>query len=181
MKIYTRQGDQGETALLSGNRVSKHHLRIESYGTIDELNAFIGLIRDVADHASAHNQLLAIQHHLFTIGSVLASEGQSKLPLPEIKQAHIDELESQMDRMDQELPPLKNFILPGGDAAASYCHVARTITRRAERKTVALARSVHVEPIVISYLNRLSDYFFVLARYYTHQHNGEETIWKTGG
>lgn len=179
MKIYTRKGDQGETALLSGNRVSKHHLRIESYGTIDELNAFIGLIRDVADDHSAHDHLLSIQHHLFAIGSLLASEGQSKLPLPEIKPAHIQTLEDEMDRMDQELPPLKNFILPGGDAAASYCHVARTITRRAERKTVALARSVHVEPIVISYLNRLSDYFFVLARFYTHQHGGKETLWKT--
>lgn len=179
MKIYTRKGDAGETSLLGGTRVSKHHLRIDSYGTIDELNAFVGLIRDVADDQSAHQKLLDIQHSLFTIGSELAAEQDTGFPMPEIKQADIDKLEEEMDAMEPHLPELKNFILPGGDSAASYCHIARTICRRAERKTVALARSVHVDPLIVGYLNRLSDYFFTLARFYTHRHEGEETIWKT--
>lgn len=177
MKIYTRKGDSGETSLIGGSRVPKNHLRIEAYGTVDELNAFVGLIRDSAQDRSAEDTLVAIQHQLFTIGSELAAEKGHKMKLPELDQNSIDALEKAMDSMDQDLPALKNFILPGGDLTASHCHVARTICRRAERKVVALAAHESIDEQILRYINRLSDYFFILARFYTHRHNGQETPW----
>lgn len=181
MKIYTKKGDKGETSLIGGVRVSKTDTRIEAYGTVDELNSVIGVIRDTAKDKSAEENLLEIQNTLFIIGSELASAPGSKMNLPEIKNSDIEILEKQMDKMNEELPDLRNFILPGGDLAASHCHVARCVCRRAERRTVALASMAEVDEKIISYLNRLSDYLFTLARYYTHKHHGVETPWKTRG
>lgn len=179
MKIYTRKGDSGETSLIGGSRVKKSHIRIKAYGTIDELNSFIGVIRDCTTNKSQDENLERIQNNLFTIGSELASEPNSKMSLPEVKANEIDVLEHAMDAMNVDLPELKNFILPGGDLAASYCHVARTVCRRAERATVEIMENTNVSPIIVRYLNRLSDYLFVLARFYTFKHGGSETIWKT--
>lgn len=179
MKIYTRKGDKGHTSLIGGVRVSKSALRIEAYGTVDELNSSIGVVRDTADHAPTDAFLVQVQHQLFAMGSELASAEGSKMQVPEVTQADIEKLENEMDRMDEQLPELKNFILPGGDLTASYCHLARCICRRAERRVVALAEHEEVDEKIISYLNRLSDYLFVLARFYTHKHGGAETPWKT--
>ena len=139
----------------------------------------LGLVRDAADHKEEDAILVDIQNKLFTIGSKLASEAGSKMQLPDLKDEDVEALEKQMDRMDEQLPPLKNFILPGGDMAASYCHLARTVCRRAERRVVELSQAEKVEELIIRYLNRLSDYLFVLARYFTARHGGEETAWKT--
>ncbi|MDZ7848448.1 MAG: cob(I)yrinic acid a,c-diamide adenosyltransferase [Owenweeksia sp.] len=179
MKIYTRKGDTGETSLIGGVRVSKTHLRIEAYGTVDELNSCLGLLRDAADHEGNDNFLVSIQHQLFTIGSELASSRNSKMEIPHLTDEHIEALEREMDRMDNELPELRNFILPGGDLASSHCHLARCVCRRAERRVVALATEEAVDEKIVRYLNRLSDFLFVLARFFTHQHGGEETPWKT--
>lgn len=179
MKIYTRKGDKGETSLIGGKRVSKTDARIEAYGTVDELNSVIGVVRDAADEKDADKMLIAIQHRLFTIGSELASSSDSKMDIPHLHASDISILEEEMDRMEASLPELRNFILPGGDLAASQAHVARTVCRRAERKAVALQQLEKIDEQVVTYLNRLSDYLFVLARYYTHQHGGAETIWKT--
>lgn len=181
MKIYTRKGDKGETSLLGGKRVPKTHIRIEAYGTVDELNSFIGLIRDSATFKKPDQDLVSIQNILFTIGSELASSGDSKMQLPQLKEEDITFLEKEMDRMNEELPDLKNFILPGGDMTASYCHVGRCVCRRAERNVIALAQKEDIDEKIIRYLNRLSDYLFVLARYFTHYHKGVETPWKTRG
>ncbi len=179
MKIYTRKGDSGETSLIGGKRVSKTDQRIEAYGTVDELNSIIGVVRDAATEKECDDFLTAVQNTLFTIGSELASAGDNKMQLPELRDTDIAQLEEEMDRMEEQLPALKNFILPGGDLAASHAHVARTVCRRAERRVVALARDEAVDEKIIRYLNRLSDYLFMLARYLTHQHGGVETAWKT--
>jgi len=179
MKIYTKKGDKGETSLIGGKRVSKTNVRIEAYGTVDELNSIIGLVRDASDEKSADQTLINIQHRLFTIGSELASAPDSKMEIPLLKNSDIEELENEMDRMEAELPELQNFILPGGDLAASQAHVARTVCRRAERRSVELHQIEPVDELIITYLNRLSDYFFVLARFFTHQHGGTENLWKT--
>lgn len=181
MKIYTKKGDLGETSLIGGNRVKKSHLRIEAYGTVDELNSFIGLIRDHATNKDQEKILLHVQNQLFTVGSTLAAAEGHKMQLPELKEEDLTQLENAMDEMDESLPPLKNFILPGGDVAASYCHVGRTVCRRAERKVVALTAETNIDPLIIKYLNRLSDYLFTLARYYTLKHGGSETPWITTG
>jgi cob(I)alamin adenosyltransferase len=179
MKIYTKKGDHGETSLIGGTRVKKSHWRIEAYGTVDELNSFVGLIRDTTEHKSQEAQLIEIQNLLFTAGSALAATSQSKMKLPSLKEQHLANLEQAIDSMNEALPELRNFILPGGDKAASYAHVARTVCRRAERKVVGLAGEESVDPLIIKYLNRLSDYLFTLARFLTHQHQGQETIWKS--
>lgn len=179
MKIYTRKGDKGETSLIGGVRVSKTNARIEAYGTVDELNSFLGVIRDTAEKSHQSEVLVEIQNRLFTIGSELASAPESKMKVPELTDGDIELLEKEMDSMNEGLPELKNFILPGGDLAASHCHVARCVCRRAERRTVALAALAEVDERIIRYLNRLSDYLFMLARFYTHQHGGTETPWKT--
>ena len=180
MKVYTRKGDTGETSLIGGTRVKKYHVRIEAYGTVDELNSFIGLIRDTAEASDQDGLLVDIQNRLFTVGSDLASDPESsRMKVPELQAADIEALEKAIDSMDEQLAPLKNFILPGGDLAASYCHVARCVCRRAERRVIDLNDQAEVDPKIMEYLNRLSDYLFVLARYFTMLHGGEETLWKT--
>ncbi|MCR9287391.1 MAG: cob(I)yrinic acid a,c-diamide adenosyltransferase [Bacteroidetes bacterium] len=163
-KIYTKTGDKGETGLFGGKRLPKSHIRIEAYGTVDELNSFIGIVRDGYDNEKARIILKEIQDRLFTIGSNLASDPSKNMNVPDLVESDIELLESEMDRMDEELPPLKSFILPGGHTLVSHCHVARCVCRRAERVVVSLNSIENVESILIQYLNRLSDYLFVLAR-----------------
>lgn len=165
MKIYTKTGDKGYTSLIGGTRVPKHHLRIESYGTVDELNSYIGLIRDQDIAAHDKQVLKEIQDRLFTIGSSLASDPEkSKMVIPDLHEADIDLLEKEMDAMNEKLPELRHFILPGGNNAISFCHIARCVCRRAERLSVHLSEESQVDIKVNIYLNRLSDYLFVLAR-----------------
>ncbi|HTK21114.1 MAG TPA: cob(I)yrinic acid a,c-diamide adenosyltransferase [Mucilaginibacter sp.] len=178
MKIYTKTGDKGYTSLIGGTRVPKHHLRIESYGTVDELNSYIGLIRD-QDIDSYDKQILKeIQDRLFTIGSSLASDPErSKMIIPDLHEADIELLEKEMDAMNEKLPELRHFILPGGNNAISFCHIARCVCRRAERLAVNLSAESTVEEKVNIYLNRLSDYLFVLARKIGNEQNIPENQW----
>ncbi|MFI5163766.1 MAG: cob(I)yrinic acid a,c-diamide adenosyltransferase [Bacteroidia bacterium] len=179
MKIYTKKGDKGETSLLGGTRVAKSHIRIESYGTVDELNSWVGLIRDQNSDAHSKEILIKIQDRLFTIGSHLASDpSKSGIKIPDIKEEDIILLENEMDKMNEVLPEMKNFVLPGGHTTVSYCHIARCVCRRAERCAVHLASQEKVEDIIIKYLNRLSDYLFVLSRKFSYDLNAEEIIWK---
>lgn len=178
MKIYTKTGDKGYTSLIGGVRVPKNHLRIECYGTVDELNSYIGLIRDQEIDNSSKLVLKEVQDRLFTIGSLLASDPEkSRMKVPDLRQADIDLLESEMDAMNSDLPDLKHFILPGGSTTISFCHIARCICRRAERITVQLSSESPVDENVIIYLNRLSDYLFVLARKFCYNEGREENIW----
>ncbi|HMQ48034.1 MAG TPA: cob(I)yrinic acid a,c-diamide adenosyltransferase [Saprospiraceae bacterium] len=179
-KIYTKTGDLGETGLFGGKRLPKHHLRIDAYGTVDELNAFLGLLRDqlTETEEAARALLYDIQNRLFALGANLASDPDKKMAVPGISEENIAALEQAIDGMEADLPQLKNFILPGGHVAVSTCHVARCVCRRAERLVVALAASSLVEPILIRYLNRLSDYLFVLARWIGHQRGVEEVLWQ---
>jgi cob(I)alamin adenosyltransferase len=165
MKIYTKKGDQGETSLIGGMRVPKYDLRIESYGTVDELNSYLGVVRDQEIDQKYKNEHISIQQILFTIGSHLAvgKEG-SKIKLPELKQEHITDLENSIDAMDSELPPMRFFVLPGGHQSVSFCHVARCVCRRAERLVVHLSSEEIVNDLILQYLNRLSDYLFMLSR-----------------
>ncbi|MFN3444903.1 MAG: cob(I)yrinic acid a,c-diamide adenosyltransferase [Bacteroidia bacterium] len=178
-KIYTKTGDKGETSLIGGVRVPKFHLRIESYGTVDELNSYLGLIIDGLNNKETSKVLYEIQDRLFTIGSVLASDPvKSKMKIPDVHEADVELLEQGMDRMDADLPELKNFILPGGNIVASHCHVARCICRRAERIVVHLSSETEVPEIIVRYLNRLSDYLFILSRKIVHDAGATETVWK---
>ncbi|MEN0055913.1 MAG: cob(I)yrinic acid a,c-diamide adenosyltransferase [Mucilaginibacter sp.] len=165
MKIYTKTGDKGFTSLIGGTRVAKHHLRIESYGTVDELNSYIGLIRDQDIAVHDKEVLKQIQDRLFTIGSLLAADPErSKMVIPDLHMTDVELLEQEMDNMNEHLPELRHFILPGGSNTISFCHIARCICRRAERITVHLAEESTVDEKVNIYLNRLSDYLFTLAR-----------------
>ncbi len=179
-KIYTRTGDQGQTSLIGGTRVPKFHPRIEAYGTIDELNSYIGLIRDHEIDPHFRAVLLEIQDRLFTAESLIALDPESEAPvrLPELKTEDIAFLEQEIDRMNEVLPELRSFILPGGHPLVSHCHIARCICRRAERHTIRLARSQKVDPFVVKYLNRLSDFLFVLARRLGKEVGAIETPWK---
>lgn len=178
MKIYTKTGDKGLTSLIGGTRVPKHHLRIEAYGTVDELNSYIGLISDQAIGEHHQSLLKEIQDRLFTIGSSLAADPErSKMKIPDLHASDIELLEQEMDAMNEVLPDLKHFILPGGSTTASYCHIARCVCRRAERLAVHLAEDSFVEEKVTMYLNRLSDYLFVLARKLTQDTQGQENNW----
>lgn len=184
MKIYTKTGDKGETALYGGTRVSKASARVESYGTIDELNSFIGLAKSEIKDEKVLNQLKKIQFDLFTLGSESATpvdkmflaNGKPRLPLV-ISETEIEELENWMDDFEKDLEPLQFFILPGGGKAATSLHVARTVCRRAERALVFLNESEEVRPELIKYLNRLSDYLFVLARYVSKINGEAEEYW----
>lgn len=180
MKIYTKTGDKGQTSLFGGERVPKHHLRIESYGTVDELNSYIGLVRDHGVGDDNLPVLLEVQDRLFTLGSMLATPDDKggKIKIPQLVETDVEYLEKEIDRMNEELPPLKSFVLPGGHVAVSHCHVGRTICRRAERITTALAEVEEVNPLVVTYLNRLSDYLFTLARLLAHRLNATETPWQ---
>jgi cob(I)alamin adenosyltransferase len=178
MKIYTKTGDKGLTSLIGGARVPKHHLRIESYGTVDELNSYIGLIRDQQIQDEDKATLKEIQDRLFTVGALLASDPEkSRMKVPDLNDEDISLLEQEMDRMDEVLPALKHFVLPGGNTTASYCHVARCVCRRAERMVVHLNEDEYVNENVIIYLNRLSDYLFTLSRKVVFDNNGEENKW----
>ena len=177
-RIYTKTGDTGETSLFGGARLPKDHLRIESYGTVDELNSFLGLIRDSVSDATIRMNIKEIQDRLFTIGANLASDPSKTMAVPDIRLSDIEWLEKEMDVMDDALPMLKNFILPGGHVTVSYCHVARCVCRRAERLVVGLHHSEPVAPILIQYLNRLSDYLFLLGRKIAQDLGAEEIAWK---
>lgn len=178
MKIYTKTGDEGQTSLLGGSRVPKHHLRIESYGTLDELNSSIGVVRDHTNHETIRLWLVNIQETLFTLGAELATEsGNVSVKIPHLQPSDITWLEDRIDEMDAILPPLKNFVLPGGAPVVSFCHVARCICRRAERITVHLAAEDSAPEFAIQYLNRLSDFLFTLSRYFALLENAIETPW----
>ncbi|AWW31624.1 cob(I)yrinic acid a,c-diamide adenosyltransferase [Echinicola strongylocentroti] len=180
MKLYTKGGDQGQTSLLGGSRVSKADLRIEAYGTIDELNAFLGLLKDQEVNQKRSGQLKTIQDRLFTIGADLATEqGNNKVKKPDILEEDVTYLEREIDLMEEKLPALKKFILPGGHSAISYSHVARTVCRRAERRVTALHSQEAVDEIIIKYLNRLSDYLFVLGRMIAIEVEVKEITWES--
>lgn len=179
MKIYTKTGDAGTTSLFSGRRVLKSELRIDTYGTVDELNSWLGVLRDQAVNQSRKELLIEIQDRLFTIGSILATEpGNAQAKIPTLLESDVALLERKMDEMDSQLPPMRSFILPGGHPAVSFGHVARTVCRRAERLVIALNQSEEIDPFVIKYLNRLSDYLFMLCRMMAHELKAEETPWK---
>ncbi|MDX1651763.1 MAG: cob(I)yrinic acid a,c-diamide adenosyltransferase [Brumimicrobium sp.] len=179
MKIYTKKGDTGETSLMGGKRVAKNDVRIDSYGTVDELNSWIGLLRDQNIAEESWKELIEIQDRLFTIGSILATAPEgTKMKLPELKDEDIQFLEECIDRMNESLPEMKSFVLPGGNTTVSYSHIARCVCRRAERLVVALNDSGEDIKRVMKYLNRLSDYLFVLARKLTQDTAAEETPWK---
>lgn len=178
MKIYTKTGDEGTTALFGGRRVSKGALRIETYGTVDELNSWLGLVRDQEVNRIRENFLISIQQNLFVIGSTLAAEpGNTKIKIPMLKEEGITNLENEIDRMEKELEPMRNFVLPGGHQSVSFCHITRTVCRRAERLVIRLKEEESVDTIVIKYLNRLSDFLFVLARKMGAELKASETPW----
>ncbi len=181
MKIYTKAGDQGKTSLIGGTRVPKSHIRIESYGTVDELNSFIGLLSDLVEDAKIKTDLKEIQDRLFTVGSSLACdpEKESALRIPDLKEEDITGLELAMDQMNEVLAPMKSFIIPGGHQAISTAHIARCVCRRAERWCVNMQEEdLFVETLVVKYLNRLSDYLFTLARYIGHLNGVADQPWK---
>lgn len=178
MKVYTRKGDKGQTSLIGGKRVAKNHLRIEAYGTIDELNSFVGLLRDVSGDENSRAMLYKIQNTLFVIGSHLAAPSSAKMEIPNLEEKEIIELEKSIDLMELDLKPLSNFVLPGGHIAVSQAHIARCVCRRAERHCVGLSEHVTIDSSIIPYLNRLSDYFFVLSRFLAYIHKADEVIWK---
>ncbi len=179
MKVYTKKGDSGTTQLIGGTRIPKSSLRIEAYGTTDELNSWIGLIRDQEIDPQYVDQLLEIQDRLFTLGALLASDPEtSKMKLPELSEADITYLEKAIDAMDEELEPMKSFVLPGGHTTVSYAHIARCVCRRGERIITELSANDPVSPIVLAYVNRLSDYLFVLSRKLTKDLNAKEQPWK---
>ena len=178
MKIYTKTGDEGTTGLFGGKRVSKAELRIETYGTIDELNSYVGLLRDQKVNERRKTFLISIQDRLFTIGSLLATEpGNTKVKVPSLGQDDAVALEQEIDAMEAELEPMKSFVLPGGHPSVSFGHITRTVCRRAERLVIRLHGSEPLDPLIIRYLNRLSDYFFVLCRKMTKELHAEETPW----
>ncbi len=185
MKIYTKTGDKGTTALFGGTRVPKHHIRIDSYGTVDELNSYIGLIRDQDINQLYKDILIIIQDRLFTVGAILATDpekailknGKERLNINKISDDDITLLEREMDAMNLDLPPMTHFVLPGGHQTVSFCHIARTVCRRAERLASALNDLEPFEANALTYLNRLSDYLFVLARKLSHDLQADEVKW----
>lgn len=179
MKIYTKTGDEGKTSLLGGTRVSKNHIRIAAYGAIDELNAYLGLLRDVSETEDRKELLFRIQKSLFVIAALLAAENEKARSFsPAFDETGTQALENEIDTMEKSLEPLKSFILPGGHQVVSFCHIARTVCRRAEREVISLSMETEISPAVIKYLNRLSDFLFVLARKYAEELGVEEVKWK---
>jgi cob(I)alamin adenosyltransferase len=179
IKIYTKTGDDGTTGLVGGTRVKKSELRLETYGTVDELNAWIGLIRSMTADNKLIELLVSVQNILFTIGSKLATDEKGK-PVTEklrVESSDILKLEEAIDSYEEELLPLRNFILPGGSQVVSYCHIARTVCRRAERRIVQLSQTIEVDFMILQYINRLSDYLFVLSRKLAHDTDTGELNW----
>ena len=176
MKIYTKKGDKGKTQLLGGSKVKKNHSRLEAYGTIDELNSWVGAIRDQADHET-RQELIVIQNDLMTIGAQLAND-TGELPIPKIDENNVEALEKSIDRITNELPPLKNFVIPGGHPQVSNTHLARCVCRRAERYITELKEVTEVDSEIIFYINRLSDYFFTLARKFAQDLGVAEIKWE---
>src|SRR6185295_9602235 len=179
MKIYTKTGDKGTTALFGGKRLSKSDLRIDAYGTVDELNSWLGVLRDQKVNSKRKKILTAIQDRLFTLGSMLATvPGNTKVKIPVLHAVDVEVLEKEIDAMETKLQPMKSFVLPGGHPSVSFGHVARTVCRRGERLVIALDEKEKVDPLAIQYLNLLSDYLFVLCRSMTRELKAEETPWK---
>ena len=181
LKIYTKTGDLGKTSLIGGTKVPKSHLRIETYGTTDELNSYIGLVADMITDEKSKTTLKEIQDRLFTIGSSLACDPDKEplMKMPDLKETDVELLEKEIDKMNESLPPMKFFVLPGGHPAVSTAHVARCVCRRAERLCVNMQEhELFVDPLVIKYINRLSDYLFVLSRYIGYLLGVEEVAWK---
>lgn len=180
-KIYTKTGDKGSTSLIGGVRVPKNHIRIESYGTVDELNSYLGMVNDMTHDVLINDWIREIQDRLFTIGSVLATnpDKEVKMKLPDVHESDVIWLEQKIDEMNEELPEMRSFILPGGHLASSTCHVARCVCRRAERICVGMKEQEEVVPeLIIQYLNRLSDFLFVLARFIAHKNGAEDLPWR---
>ena len=179
MKVYTKKGDKGKTQLLGGSMVDKDHAKLECYGTIDELNSFIGNVYDQELNSFHKENLLKIQNQLFNLGSNISFDGEkNKIKLPNIKIENIKMLENRIDKMEENLPKLKSFILPSGHPAASKCHIARTVCRRAERNLVRLSKTTKIDMLHLQYLNRLSDYLFVLSRAILKDNGGTEIEWQ---
>lgn len=178
-KIYTKTGDKGQTSLIGGTRLPKHHIRIEAYGTVDELNSFIGLVRDSISEKELFDLLIEIQDRLFTMGSLLAADPEkNKMQLPQLNEDDVVVLEKAIDKMNETLPEMKSFVLPGGHTEVSHCHIARCVCRRAERAVLKLAENEKVDELIYKYLNRLSDYLFVLSRKLTKDYKANEIPWK---
>jgi len=185
MKIYTKTGDKGSTSLFGGTRVPKHHIRINAYGTVDELNSWLGLLRDQEIDVHSREMLITTQDKLFTVGAALATDpekaqlksGKERLNIPLLNISDVEHLENEIDMMNETLPPMTHFILPGGHTIVSYCHIARTICRRAERMVSLLHENEPVDGMVLTYLNRLSDYLFVLARKLSFDLKADEIKW----
>ena len=179
MKIYTKGGDKGKTSLVTGTRVKKYHIRLEAYGLIDELNSYIGLLRSFGIDGRNKEFLINIQHKLFNIGSILATdEKKIKFTLPELKPTDTEKIEHEIDFLNETLPALQFFILPGGSQLVAHCHIARTICRKAERQIVKLADEAKIDEELIKFINRLSDYLFVLSRAISKETGAEEIKWK---
>ena len=179
IKIYTKTGDKGQTSLIGGTRLPKHHIRIEAYGTVDELNSFIGLVRDTISEKELFDLLIEIQDRLFTMGSLLAADPEkNKMQLPQLNESDVVLLEKAIDKMNETLAEMKSFVLPGGHPTVSYCHIARCVCRRAERAVLKLAENEKVDELIYKYLNRLSDYLFVLSRKLTQDFKANEIPWK---
>lgn len=181
IKIYTKTGDLGKTSLIGGTKVAKSHIRIDAYGTIDELNAYVGLVSDHTTDELSKIMLKEIQDRLFTIGSSLACDPEKEplMKIPDLKESDIRLLETEIDQMNDQIPAMKFFVLPGGHVTVSTTHIARCVCRRAERCCVLMQeQEIFVDPLVIKYLNRLSDYLFVLSRYFSHLLQVPETPWK---
>ncbi len=179
MKIYTKTGDEGMTSLIGGKRVAKNSARLEAYGTIDELNSLLGMIRSFPTDRQVEDELVEIQSRLFDVGGNLATDPENtrfKMKLG-VKEADIERLEEAIDRMDGEVPPMTHFVLPGGNEVVSFCHLARTVCRRAERRILDLGGEAEVDALVLKYVNRLSDYLFILSRKLAHDSGLEERKW----
>ncbi len=178
MKVYTKKGDKGTTQLIGGKRVPKNHDRIDAYGTVDELNSYMGLLRDQSVGKETYELIITIQNKLFTIGALLANQDDNnKMKLPLIEEKDVTQLENEIDKMNESLPEMRSFILPGGHTTVSFCHIARCVCRRAERLTIQIDENVLQVEIILKYLNRLSDYLFVLSRYLSKNLDAKEIPW----
>ena len=179
LKIYTKAGDRGKTSLFGGTKLSKDDIRIEAYGTVDELNAHLGLLKENIKDNHWESMLLGIQNNLFVIGSNLAVDPNHNFDLPTISESDVEILEEEIDKMQENLRPLKHFVLPGGNLKAAHAHVARTVCRRSERRVVTLSNESTVDDLILKYLNRLSDYLFVLSRAIVAKAQDDEVYWNS--